>query len=100
MTYSPIYKIPPTESLVAALEAARLGSFSVAAAELGITHAAVSRRVAVVEEWVGSRLFERHGRGVVLTPNGQRVVARVRGALEQIRYSAAVAQRPEFPLSA
>ncbi|MFT3850425.1 MAG: LysR substrate-binding domain-containing protein [Propionivibrio sp.] len=84
MAHNSLQDIPPTESLLAALEAARLGSFSAAAAELGITHAAVSRRVALVEEWTGVRLFERHGRGVMLTPNGQRVVARVRGALEQI----------------
>lgn len=83
---------------MAALEAARLGSFSAAAAELGITHAAVSRRVALVEEWAGVRLFERHGRGVVLTPNGQRVVARVRGALEQISLLGRSGTRARLPV--
>lgn len=72
------------ESLAAALAALRLGSFSAAALELGLTHAAVSRRVAIAEEWAGAKLFERHGRGVTPTPNGQRVLARVEVSLSQI----------------
>jgi LysR family glycine cleavage system transcriptional activator len=72
------------DSLVAAMTAVRLGSFSATALELGITHAAVSRRIAIAEEWAGLRLFDRHGRGVVPTPNGQRVLARVEVALDQI----------------
>ncbi len=55
MAYSSLTKLPPTDSLVAALTALRLGSFSAAASELGITHAAVSRRIAVAEEWAGER---------------------------------------------
>ena len=84
MAYSSITKLPPTDNLVAALTTLRLGSFSAAAIELEITHAAVSRRIAVVEEWAGERLFERHGRGIRPTPNGQRILTRIGMALDQI----------------
>ena len=84
MAYSSLTRLPPTDNLAAALTALRLGSFSAAAIELGITHAAVSRRIAVVEEWAGERLFERHGRGVLPTPSGQRILTRIGVALDQI----------------
>lgn len=69
--------LPPIECLIAALEAMRSGSFSAAAATLGVSHAAVSRRVAGAEAWAGGRLFERHGRGVRPTPEGQRLLTRI-----------------------
>ena len=84
MTYISRSLLPPTDNLLAALAALRLGSFSAAAGELGLTHAAVSRRVAGVEAWAGVRLFTRHGRGVQATPDGQRILNRVAVALEQI----------------
>jgi len=62
---------PPLESLPAFLTAARLGSLSAAAQELGVTHGAVSRRVHAIEQWSGTRLFDRHGRGVSLTAAGE-----------------------------
>lgn len=62
---------PPIQSLPALLSAARLGSFSAAAVELGVTHGAVSRRIQAIEHWLGARLFDRHGRGVSLTPAGE-----------------------------
>lgn len=52
------------------MTAAQEGSFSRAAEALGITHGAVSRRIAAVEAWAGYRLFDRHGRGVRLTVAG------------------------------
>ncbi|QFU14849.1 LysR substrate-binding domain-containing protein [Microvirga thermotolerans] len=65
--------LPPLDSLRAFEAAARLGSFSAAAAALGITHGAVSRQVARLEHWLGHKLFERQARGVALTPQGQRL---------------------------
>jgi len=59
---------------------AREGSFSAAASLSGVTHGAISRRISVVENWLGVALFERHGRGVRLTPDGQRFVGRVEQA--------------------
>lgn len=76
--------LPPLEGLVAVLSAARVGSFVGAAEDLGLTHGSVSRRVAAVERWLGTRVFERHGRGVSLTPAGQRFVREVEQALGAI----------------
>lgn len=65
----------------AVLAAAATGSFSAAADTLGITHGAVSRRIATVEQWAGSRLFTRHGRGVRPTMEGEGLVARIETAI-------------------
>ena len=80
--------LPPIEGLTAVIEAHRSGSFSAAADALGVTHGAVSRRVHAVEHWLGTTLFERHGRGVRPTPAGQRFIAEVEQALAAIRDSA------------
>lgn len=86
MTHS-IPSVPPLEALQAVIVAARDGSFSIAADTLGVTHGAISRRVATVETWLGSAVFERHGRGVRLTPAGQRFVRQIVQALEAIEQS-------------
>lgn len=65
-------EIPPLACLPSVEASARLGSFSAAAAELGLTHSAVSRHVSAVEAWLGTSLFDRMARGVTLTPAGQR----------------------------
>jgi LysR family transcriptional regulator, glycine cleavage system transcriptional activator len=51
--------------------AARHTSFSLAAAELNVTHAAVSRHIRDLEASLGAKLFQRTGRGVQLTEHGQ-----------------------------
>jgi LysR family glycine cleavage system transcriptional activator len=56
--------------------AARLGSFSAAAAELHLTPGAVSRQMAALEGDLGITLFSRAARGVALTPAGQRLLCR------------------------
>lgn len=78
--------LPPLAGLLAVLAAAESGSLTRAAENLGVTHGAISRRVAVVEAWLGTPIFERHGRGTRLTPAGQRFTRQVQqalGALEQ-----------------
>ncbi|MFC5488907.1 LysR substrate-binding domain-containing protein [Dokdonella soli] len=76
--------LPPLDALAAMISAARLGSFSAAAVELGITHGSVSRRVHAVESWLGASIFERHGRGVRLTPTGEHFARQVELALSRI----------------
>ncbi len=76
--------LPPLEALSAVLAAARFGSFSAAADELGITHGSVSRRVHAVESWLGTPIFLRHGRGVRLTPAGEHFSRHVESALDTI----------------
>ncbi|MGK6312224.1 LysR substrate-binding domain-containing protein [Neorhizobium sp. DT-125] len=73
--------LPPLDTLETFARAARLGSFSAAAEESGVTHGAVSRQVARLERWMGVRLFSREARGVVLTPEGARFFGRAEEAL-------------------
>ncbi len=76
--------LPPLDSLRAFEAAARSGSFSAAAELLNLTHGAISRRVATLEQWLGLRLFERKARGVALTPEGQRLYLRTQEAFALI----------------
>ncbi len=78
------HTLPPLDALQAVFSASTLGSFSAAAEELNVTHGAISRRVTQVEQWAGMRIFERHGRGVRLTLNGQRLIAQIEQALSLI----------------
>lgn len=57
---------------------AQAGSFARAARELGLTRAAVSRRVAAIEAAVGMALFARSTRSLSLTEPGRRLLARAR----------------------
>ena len=70
-----------TRFVEAFLWAARLGSFRAASDRLHITQAAVSNRVASLEEDIGARLFERDARELRLTPVGVRLTSRVRSAV-------------------
>ncbi|QND55156.1 LysR family transcriptional regulator (plasmid) [Phyllobacterium sp. 628] len=81
--------LPSLDALQAVLAANRTGSFSSAAEELDITHGAISRRVASVEAWAGTPLFDRHGRGVRLTIEGQRLVRLFEQALDLLDSGAA-----------
>jgi LysR family transcriptional regulator, glycine cleavage system transcriptional activator len=71
---------PPLASLETLCTVAHEGSFLAAAEACGLTHGAVSRRVAAVENWLGVPLFERHARGVRLTADGQRFVIQIEQA--------------------
>ena len=65
--------VPPLNALRAFEAAARLGSVSRAAAELHVTHGAVSRHVRTLEDALGRALFVREGRGLALTIDGLRL---------------------------
>ena len=64
--------------------AARHGSFSQAAQELRTSQPAVSRSVAALEEQLRCRLFQRTGRGILLTPEGRRLYEAVSPACETL----------------
>lgn len=64
-------RLPPLNALKAFEAAARLSSFSRAADELNVTHAAISRHVRALEAEFRTPLFERTGRGVELTEVGR-----------------------------
>lgn len=65
--------LPPLNALRAFEAAARLESVSRAAAELHVTHGAVSRQVQALERELGQALFVRRGRGLAPTPAGERL---------------------------
>jgi DNA-binding transcriptional LysR family regulator len=67
-------KLLPSYRGIVALEAAgRLGSFTAAAAELGMSQAAVSYAVKALEDELGQPLFERVHRSVRLTEAGRKL---------------------------
>ncbi|MER9745503.1 LysR substrate-binding domain-containing protein [Mesorhizobium sp. M0187] len=68
--------------------AARLGSFTEAAEELGLTQAAISYSVKLLESDLGTALFHRWHRLVELTESGRQFHADVASALQQIARSA------------
>jgi LysR family glycine cleavage system transcriptional activator len=65
--------------------AARSSSFQAAADELKLTPSAVSYQVRLLEDILGVRLFDRVGRGVVLTPDGAQYALSVRHGLGRLR---------------
>jgi molybdate transport repressor ModE-like protein len=67
--------LPDWDDFRLLLAVVQLGSFSRAAASLGLTQPTVSRRVEKLEESLGVRLMDRSPSGAVLTPEGQRIVA-------------------------
>ncbi|HMI20068.1 MAG TPA: LysR family transcriptional regulator [Sphingomonas sp.] len=70
-------QLPPLAAVRVFEAAARHMNFTAAAAELGMTQAAVSYQVKLLEERLGVALFRRDGRGVQLTPAGERAAPQV-----------------------
>lgn len=76
---------PPSLTLVRSFEtAARHLSFTRAAAELGLTQAAVSSHVRALEAFLGRDLFIRGARSLTLTETGEAYLPGLRPALAQI----------------
>ena len=77
-------RVPPLNALRAFEAAGRLGSFKQAAAELHVTHGAVSRHVQVLEHWLGAPMFRRLNRRVLLTEAGNAYLAEVSASFDRI----------------
>ncbi|MDC9824775.1 transcriptional regulator GcvA [Devosia sp. ZB163] len=77
--------LPPLAAIRVFEAAARHLSFTRAAAELGMTQAAVSYQIKVLEERVGAPLFLRRPREVVLTAAGLRLAPEVTRSFEILR---------------
>ncbi len=80
------------QNLKAFLLVAESGSFSLAAERLHLTQPAVSKRVALLEEQLGTGLFDRIGRNISLTeagrallPHAKSVERELRAALQSVR---------------
>lgn len=76
--------LPPLRALTAFEAAARLGSFRLAASELGITRSAVSHQVKSLEQRLGVQLFRRDARRAELTQAGQTYFPPVRDAFDMV----------------
>ncbi|MEQ8355423.1 MAG: LysR substrate-binding domain-containing protein [Kiloniellaceae bacterium] len=81
--------LPPLEWLRVFEAAARCGSFTAAANELGLTQAAVSQRMQNLELRLGVRLFLRKPRGIDLTADGEAYLPHVQSALTALLRSTA-----------
>ncbi|MDR6287579.1 MULTISPECIES: LysR substrate-binding domain-containing protein [Inquilinus] len=75
----------PLPALNAFEAAARHGSFTRAAAELGLTQAAVSYHINRLEQRLGTPLFIRRGRSLALTEAGERLAVEVVDAFGRLR---------------
>ncbi|WKL24526.1 LysR family transcriptional regulator (plasmid) [Sinorhizobium meliloti] len=75
-------KLPPLTALTAFEAAARLGSFTKAADELGVTQAAVSRQMHLLEDQLGFPLFHRLHRKIKLTEKGKTLASAAQDAFD------------------
>ncbi|MCX7557074.1 LysR family transcriptional regulator [Xanthomonadaceae bacterium JHOS43] len=76
----------PSLNALRAFEAiVRLGSVTRAAAELHVTHGAVSRHLHALEDELGHALFRREGRGITPTSAGLRLAESASSAFSQLR---------------
>ena len=77
-------RLPPMAAVRAFEAAARAENFTAAAAELGMTQAAVSYQVKSLEERLGAPLFVREKGRVRLTPLGARLLPALSNAFDSI----------------
>jgi len=81
-------KLPPLNAVRAFEAAARHVSFTLAARELGVTHGAISKQVATLEDWLVTPLFVRSQAQLSLTDAGRTLLAAVTPALDRISVAA------------
>lgn len=86
--------LPSFRGLIAFEAAGRLGSFTRAGDELGMSQAAVSYAIKALEEDLGQPLFKRSHRKVDLTASGKGLHEDVSTALAQMADGLAVFQEP------
>lgn len=79
-----VIKTPPLNPLKVFEVVARAGNLTAAAHELRVSQSAVSRQIAVLEEYLGVQLFTRERTGVRLTEVGEAYARRIRPAFEEI----------------
>jgi LysR family glycine cleavage system transcriptional activator len=77
-------RVPSLSALRAFEAASRHGSFSKAADELNVTHAAIAQHVRALEDRFSETLMTRQGRGMGLTPAGHQLADGLRSGFGQI----------------
>lgn len=93
--------LPPLLWLQAFEAAARTLSFTAAGRELGVTQAAISQRIRLLEDRLGQKLFVRHPRSLSLTPAGQAWLPSIHDAFARISEgtSEVFGTSPESPVT-
>ncbi|MCK9507581.1 MAG: LysR substrate-binding domain-containing protein [Pigmentiphaga sp.] len=91
-------KLPPLNAVRAFEVAARHVSFTKAAAELSVTHGAVSRQVALLEEWLGVSLFHRSPSQLTLTEAGRGYLHEVTAILDRLATSSMYVMQQAAPI--
>lgn len=81
---NPMRRLPPLAAIRVFEATARHENFTSAAAELGMTQAAVSYQIKLLEERLGVPLFRREKRRVVLTEAGRRAAPQITRAFDAI----------------
>lgn len=81
-------RLPPLSALRCFEMAARLESFTRAAAALHLTHGAISRAVGALEDDLQTALFERRSHRVFLTDAGRELLQTVENAFDQLETTA------------
>src|SRR5690349_9093124 len=79
-----MHRLPPLSAVRVFESAARHENFTQAAAELGMTQAAVSYQIRLLEERLGVSLFARVKGRVTLTEAGRRIAPMVADAFETL----------------
>jgi LysR family transcriptional regulator, glycine cleavage system transcriptional activator len=90
--------MPSLESLRVLAACVRLGNFSRAAAELGITPTAVSQRIRALEAQIGVTLFRRHGPKLTTTDRARALGQRINDALALVHNAVDDCRRVRHPL--
>lgn len=89
--------LPPLTALRAAEAAARTGSIAAASRELGVTSAAISQQLSLLEAHLGRRLFARGRHGVVPTAAGSAILPHLSDGFASLARVAEVAGDAHAP---
>ncbi len=88
-------RLPPLSALRAFEAAARRLNFRQAAQELFVTPGAISQQIRLLEQHVGTPLFQREGRGVTLTEAGAAALPVLRLAFEKLAEATRAMRQPQ-----
>ncbi|WP_049721991.1 LysR family transcriptional regulator [Gilvimarinus polysaccharolyticus] len=73
-----------TQHLTTFVTVAETGSFSDAAIKLHLTQPAISKRIALLEQQLAKKLFDRFGKNIHLTPAGRLLLPHARQILQSV----------------
>ncbi|WP_082020611.1 LysR family transcriptional regulator [Leisingera sp. ANG-M1] len=90
-------QLPPLNMLKAFAQLAETGSVAEAARHLNVTPAAVSQQIRKLEQHLNKALVQKHGRGVLLTEEGQILAKALHEGFRKIRQGVERVERHNRP---